>query len=206
MQPTECVNLHSGDGDGTGSSDRGWHEKPPAPHYDSEPVLSNLFAQQTSRRWPNTAATPRSSLPTGTRAHNCVFYNICQMHEEIHESITVIYCNSVVSLWGKKKTRDSQTFCPAQVAFQTNRVIVIHVTSRFIHGHGSRATALAISQILLRCHKYVTSPVNIRDHSIKYRRLLPFAGWLRLWRYLCNLFFTCGVSLSVHSRWESVWV
>lgn len=57
---------------GGSGSDRGWHEKPAAPHNDSELALPNLFAQQRSRRWPNAAAAPRSSLPPGTRAHNCV--------------------------------------------------------------------------------------------------------------------------------------
>lgn len=137
----------------------------------------------------------------------CGFFHICLTHEETHESIAVIHWNSVVSLWGGKiKTeKDIQTFCPA-VAFQKNQVIVIHITSRFIHGHGSSATSLAISQILLLCRRYVTAPLNIRGHCHKYRRPVPLAGSRRLWRELRNLFFTCGVSLSVRSRCESVWV
>lgn len=77
---------------GTGSSNRGWHEKPAAPHYDSKPVQSNWFVQQRSRCWPNATAVLLQA---------CVsflfFFHICLKHEETHESIAAIHWNS--ALW-----------------------------------------------------------------------------------------------------------
>lgn len=96
------------------SSDRGWHEKPEAPHYDSKLVRSNLFAQQRSRCWPNAAAVLRSSLPPGTQGSQLlffiyffllVFFHICLTHEETHESIVVINQNSALSVCDKINTQ-----------------------------------------------------------------------------------------------------
>lgn len=95
----------------------------------------------------------------------------------------------------------------ATVAFLTNQVIVIHISRVFIHSHDCRVTALAISQILLLCCRYVTSAMDIRGHCHKYPWLVTFiACWGWLWSYLYNLIFTCTVSSSMCSRCKSVWV
>lgn len=93
------------------------------------------------------------------------FFFICLTHEETRESIAVINRK-------KKKNTGIQTIC-STVAFLTNHVIVIHITSIFIHSHGCRVTALAISQILLLCSRYVTFLMD-RGHYNKYPWLVTF--------------------------------